>query len=149
MAELLYLLVSILIAFPPLSLTTFGCVPRFELCFRHEAFANALQLLTSAWMKMNPLIYADFLEGVDVITYVLQNIEPAQIELDHLGLQGLATSVINAAGIAIEVLYLDRSEGAEVNTHRLPVLDGGGNPVAGAPVIRLLYRPYVYSLEWW
>jgi len=97
-------------------------------------------------MKMNPHIYADFLEGVDVTTYVLQNIEPSQIELDHLGLQGLATSVINAAGIAIEVLYLDRSEGEEVNTHQLPVLDIGGNPIIGAPTIRLLYRPCVYLL---
>lgn len=110
-----------------------------------EFRANILQLLTSAWMKMNPAIYADFLEGIDVNSYVLQHIEPPQIELDHIGLQCLAASVINAAGIAIDVLYLDRSEGEEVNTHQLPVLDGGG-PVIGTPTIRLLYRPYVSPL---
>lgn len=95
---------------------------------------------------MNPAIYADFLEGMDVNSYVLQYIEPPQIELDHIGMQCLAASVINAAGIAIDVLYLDRSEGGEVNTHQLPVLDGGG-PVTGTPTIRLLYRPYVSLLD--
>jgi len=78
--------------------------------------------------------------------YCAQNIEPPMIELDHLGLQCLATSVINEAGIAIEVLYLDRSEGEEVNTHRFPVLDGEGKVVDGAPTIRLLYRPYVMTV---
>lgn len=97
-------------------------------------------------MKLNPTIYEDFLAGIDVATYCQQNIEPYAVELDHYGLQGLATSVINEAGIAIEVLYLDRSEGEEVNIHRLPVLDGEGKTVEGTPIIRLLYRPYVFQL---
>lgn len=103
--------------------------------------ADLIQLLTSAWMKMYPQVYAGFLAGMDVDAYCTQNILPAAIELDHLGLQCLATSVINEAGIAIEVLYLDRSEGKEVNTHRFPVLDGDGKVVEEAPTIRLLYRP--------
>lgn len=106
-------------------------------------FAHLIQLLTSAWMKMYPHVYAGFLAGMDVNTYCEQNIEPAAIELDHLGLQCLATSVINEAGIGIEVLYLDRSEGEEANTLGFPVLDGEGKVVEGPPTIRLLYRPYV------
>ena len=90
---------------------------------------------------MHPSYYDGFLAGMDVNTYCLRNIEPASIELDHLGLHCLALSVINEAGIAIEVLYLDRSEGEEVNTHQWDVLDGEGNVVQGAPTIRLLYRP--------
>ncbi len=97
-------------------------------------------------MKLYPDIYSGFLPGMDVNMYCAQNIEPPMIELDHLGLQCLATSVINEAGIAIEVLYLDRSEGEEVNTHRFPVLDGEGKVVDGAPTIRLLYRPYVMTV---
>lgn len=114
-------------------------------CLVCWAFADTLQLLTGAWLKINRAIYEDFLEGVDVNTYVQQIIEPSQIELDHIGLQGLASSVINAAGISIEVLYLDRSEGEEVNPHPLPVRDSEDNIVLGTPTIRLLYRPYVYA----
>ena len=95
---------------------------------------------------MYPQVYEDFLSGMDVNSYCQQQIEPFAIELDHLGLQCLATSVINEAGIAIEVLYLDRSEGEEVNTHQFPVLDGQGKVVEGAPTIRLLYRPYVSKI---
>ena len=95
---------------------------------------------------MYPHIYEGFLDDMDVNTYCQQQIEPFAIELDHLGLQCLATSVINEAGIAIEVLYLDRSEGDEVNIHRFPVLDGEGRIVEGAPTIRLLYRPYVLEI---
>ena len=95
---------------------------------------------------MYPDAYAGFLADMDVNTYCLQSIEPPSIELDHLGLQCLATSVINEAGIAIEVLYLDRSEGDEVNTHRWPVLDGDGKEIEGKPTIRLLYRPYACML---
>lgn len=105
------------------------------------ALTDSAQLLTSAWMKMYPHVYAGFLADMDVATYCDRNILLASIELDHLGLQCLATSVINEAGIAIEVLYLDRSEGEEVNTHKFPVLNGEGHVVDGAPTIRLLYRP--------
>ena len=93
---------------------------------------------------MYPHFYEDFVTDMDVNTYCLQHIEPASIELEHLGLQCLATSVINEAGIAIDVLYLDRSEGNEVNSHQWHVCDGEGI-VEGTPTIRLLYRPYVYE----
>ena len=68
------------------------------------------------------------------------------MELEHIGLQALATALINEAGIAIEVLYLDRSEGTEVTPHKTPVLDASGNEVESASTIRLLYRPYVSEL---
>ncbi|KAL6713587.1 hypothetical protein ACLMJK_009052 [Lecanora helva] len=113
---------------------------------RSSAITYHFRLLTSAWMKTYPDIYAGFLTGVDVNTYCHQNIEPFTVELDHLGLQCLATAVINEAGIAIEVLYLDRSEGEEVNSIHFPVLDGQGKVVQGAPTIRLLYRPGHYDL---
>lgn len=94
-------------------------------------------------MKSNAGSYAGFLPDMDVHTYCTRNIEPFQIELEHVGLQALATAIINEAGIAIEILYLDRSSGGEVTPHRLPVLDANGNEKKGGPTIRLLYRPFV------
>ena len=94
-------------------------------------------------MKSNAESYAGFLPDMDVHTYCARNIEPFSIELDHVGLQALATAIINEAGMAIEVLYLDRSAGDEVTPHRLPVLDANGNERKGGPTIRLLYRPCV------
>ncbi|KAL9068225.1 MAG: hypothetical protein Q9161_006358 [Pseudevernia consocians] len=101
----------------------------------------SFKLITSAWMKSNAESYAGFLPDMDVHTYCARNIEPFSIELDHVGLQALATAIINEAGMAIEVLYLDRSAGEEVTPHRLPVLDADGNEKKGGPTIRLLYRP--------
>ena len=80
---------------------------------------------------------------MDVHTYCRNNIEPFQRELDHVGLQALATAIIHEAGISIEVMYLDRSAGGEVTPHLLPVLDANGNEKTGGPTIRLLYRPCV------
>lgn len=50
------------------------------------------------------------------------------------------------AGIAVEVLYLDRSAGEEVNTYRFDPMDANGIALTDAPTFRLLYRPYV-SME--
>ncbi len=102
-----------------------------------------MQLITSAWMRSHPDYYADFLPDSDVDTYCRTTIEPAIKEIDNVGLQVLATALINEAGIAIEVLYLDRSPGAEVNHHEWNVLDAEGKVVESASTIRLLYRPYV------
>ena len=94
-------------------------------------------------MRSHPDYYADFLPDSDVDTYCRTTIEPAAKEIDNVGLQVLATALINEAGISIEVLYLDRSPGAEVNHHEWNVLDAEGKVVESASTIRLLYRPYV------
>lgn len=99
-------------------------------------------------MKSNAESYEGFLPGMDVHTYCARNIEPFSMELDHVGLQALATAIINEAGIAIEVLYLDRSVGMEVTPHRLPVLDADGHERKGVPTIRLLYRPLISPFPW-
>ncbi|KAK3172527.1 hypothetical protein OEA41_005849, partial [Lepraria neglecta] len=104
------------------------------------------RLITAAWMKSHDAFYADFLPDSDVHTYCSTNIEPFSVELEHVGLQALATALINEAGIAIEVLYLDRSVGEEVTPHNFSVLDADGNVVDSASTIRLLYRPGHYDL---
>lgn len=102
-----------------------------------------MQLITTAWMRSHPDYYEDFLPDSTVDDYCRTTIEPAAKEIDNVGLQVLATALINEAGIAIEVLYLDRSPGTEVNHHEWNVLDAEGKVVESASTIRLLYRPYV------
>lgn len=92
-------------------------------------------------MKSNADVYAPFVVDMSVVAYCEHYIEPAAVELDHIGLQALAVAIINEAGIAIDVLYLDRSAGDHVTPHRLPVIDSQGNEVVDGPTIRLLYRP--------
>lgn len=63
---------------------------------------------------------------------------PIGSEIENVGLSALKDVCLSPAGITLEVLYLDRSEGDEVNMHRF-------SPVSGFDIgtIRLLYRPYV------
>ena len=64
--------------------------------------------------------------------------------MDHMGLNALVDAVIKPAGISVDILYLDRSPGEEVNTISIHVEDP--NSLSGflsPPTIRLLYRPYV------
>jgi ubiquitin thioesterase protein OTUB1 len=75
---------------------------------------------------------------VDLKQYCATEIEPSVCELDHIGLSALVEVLLKPIGVAIEVSYLDRSPGEEVNIHRI-------EPVGFAPqdmrTIRLLYRP--------
>ncbi|EGC47908.1 ubiquitin thiolesterase [Histoplasma capsulatum var. duboisii H88] len=96
------------------------------------------RLMTSAWMKLNSSRYTDFL-GVSVGEYCEKTIETVKTEIDEVGLQGLFDGVIEGSGLAIEILYLDRSEGTEVTPHLL----SPNSPIA---TIRLLYRPGHYDL---
>lgn len=103
------------------------------------------QFLTSAWMKTRPENYAAFLDK-PVTDYCAQHIEPYGVEIDHVGLMALIDCLVLPAGFAVEIHYLDRSPGDEVNIHRFAKLEGEGVLTApDAPVLRLLYRPYVFQ----
>lgn len=100
------------------------------------------QLITSAWMKTHAETYQPFLPDKSVDEYCGTSIEPYQVEIEHLGMNALIEAVINPAGLAVEILYLDRSEGNEVNSHRFELLGPDGQALnPHAPTIRLLYRP--------
>jgi ubiquitin thioesterase protein OTUB1 len=85
-------------------------------------------------MQFNPGQYEPFL-GMTTHEYCKIHIEAHAQEIEQAGLQALTDGVIAPAGIAVEVLYLDRSQGDEVTPHKF-VPHG-----ADLPVIRLLYRP--------
>lgn len=91
-------------------------------------------MMTSSFMQLQPDRYEPFLE-IPIAQYRLTRIDPANQEIDHIGLQALTDAVIAPACIGVEVSYLDRSTGDEVTPHSF-VLDS-----QQWPAIRLIYRP--------
>lgn len=92
-------------------------------------------------MKTRPDYYQPFLDR-PVKVFCETQIEPYGIEIEHVGLMALIDCLILPAGLAVEVFYLDRSDGDEVNVHRFEDMETEGmiTPI-DAPVLRLLYRP--------
>jgi ubiquitin thioesterase protein OTUB1 len=94
-------------------------------------------------MKSSPDDYQPWLDK-PVADYCNAHIEPYGVEIEHVGLMALIDCLILPAGMAVEIIYLDRSAGDEVNVHRFEKLEGDGILTPpDAPVLRLLYRPYV------
>jgi ubiquitin thioesterase protein OTUB1 len=86
-------------------------------------------------MQFHPERYQPFLEGMTVYDYCKTQIEAHSQEIDQAGLQVLTDGIIAPAGIALEVLYLDLSEGDKVTPHAFVP------NATNWPTIRLLYRP--------
>lgn len=101
------------------------------------------QLIASAWIQSHPNDYQPFLfDYSDVKTYCSQNIDAAQCEMDSVAMSALGEAVVKPAGLGLEVLYLDRSAGTEINnTIRVEPTSPEGFPLPSAPTMRLLYRP--------
>lgn len=91
------------------------------------------QILTSAWMKLNPQSYQAFLP-TPLDQYCSTRIDTVKTEIDEVGLQALVDGVLDGSGLAVEILYLDRSVGESVTPHLL-------TPTQSGATIRLLYRP--------
>ncbi|KAG0642934.1 peptidase C65 Otubain-domain-containing protein [Tuber brumale] len=119
--------------------------------FNNPEISNAIithfKFLTSSWMKTRPEYYQPFLDR-PVKDFCEAQIEPYGIEIEHVGLMALIDCLVLPAGFAVEVFYLDRSAGDEVNVHRFADLgaDGGIPTPPDAPVLRLLYRPGHYDI---
>lgn len=78
----------------------------------------------------------------DIKGYCSNNIEPSQCEADNVGIAGLCAALIKPAGFGLEVWYLDRSPGEEVNcSFSIEPTDHNHNSIPNAPMLRLLYRP--------
>ncbi|OJJ34172.1 hypothetical protein ASPWEDRAFT_173594 [Aspergillus wentii DTO 134E9] len=111
--------------------------------FNNEYNSNAIithfRLLTSAWMRLNAHRYQAFL-SMPLDQYCATRVETVRTEIDEVGLQALVDGIIDQSGFAVEILYLDRSEGEAVTPHIL-------NATRSSPsTIRLLYRPGHYDL---
>ncbi|KAK3104240.1 hypothetical protein LTR53_018629, partial [Teratosphaeriaceae sp. CCFEE 6253] len=95
-------------------------------------------------MKTRPADYAPWLLGKTVDAYCEESVMPIGTEIENVSLSALKDVLLSPAGIALEILYLDRTEGGEVNMHRFdPVSYHGGITIG---TIRLLYRPGHYDI---
>ncbi|KAF2089986.1 cysteine proteinase [Saccharata proteae CBS 121410] len=105
-----------------------------------------LKLLTSAWMQTHRADFEPYLLGTDIRQYCAQSIEASVAEIEHVGLTALFQVLLKPAGLALEILYLDRSAGEEGNMYRFDASGHDGLPLLDAPTIRLLYRPGHYDI---
>ncbi|GAB7359809.1 hypothetical protein MBLNU230_g6978t1 [Neophaeotheca triangularis] len=105
-----------------------------------HCFIAYMRTLTSAWMKTHQAGYAPYLLGETIDEYCNNRIMPINSEIEHVGLSALKDVLLSPAGIALEVLYLDRSSGDEASLHRF---DAHGYNLA---FVRLLYRPGHYDI---
>lgn len=97
------------------------------------------KMMTSTHMQLRADQYEPFME-MTVDEYRVSRIDPTNQEIDQIGLQALTDAIVSPAGIALEVLYLDRSMGEEVTPHQF-------SQVTDSPYsIRLLYRPGHYDI---
>lgn len=110
------------------------------------AIITYFKLLTSAWIQTHANDFQPFLLDQDIREYCATQIEPSICEIDHVGMAALAEVLVKPAGLALEVLYLDRSPGEEINTYRIDPLGHDGIPIPNPPTLRLLYRPGHYDI---
>lgn len=89
-------------------------------------------------MKTHQEDYVPWLLGQSVDSYTDSSVMPILSEIDHVSLSALKDVFLSPAFVSLEVLYLDRSDGDEVNMHQFLPLDTS-QPVIGT--VRLLYRP--------
>ncbi|KAI1814553.1 peptidase C65 Otubain-domain-containing protein [Poronia punctata] len=108
-------------------------------------FVYHLRLLACARMKESSAEYGAWL-GSSVGDYIQSTIMPVDKEIDHICLNLLSDILLRPANIGLEVAYLDRSDGTEVNVHRMSdAVDGQDSP-SFASVVSLLYRPGHYDI---
>lgn len=115
----------------------------------HPYANSSVQCLASAWIQSHPNDYLPFVpQYSDLKSYCAAHIDLAAAEIDHVAMAALGEVLVKPAGLCLEVLYLDRSPGEEINnTYRVgpPGLDEFA--LANTPTMRLLYRPYVIPLH--
>ncbi|KAL8975387.1 MAG: hypothetical protein Q9197_000368 [Variospora fuerteventurae] len=107
------------------------------------------RLITSAWMKTRPQSFVPFMVGLSIDQYCGANIEPHAVEIDNIGLHACIQAILQPAGVAVQVLYLDQSDGEQVNEFNWPGEGPNANAVTAygaVPTVRLLYRPGHYDL---
>ncbi|KAL4924887.1 OTU family ubiquitin thioesterase [Aspergillus undulatus] len=114
-------------------------VELFNQEYNSTAVLTHFRILTSAWIRLNPIRYQAFL-SMPLDEYCRSQIETVKSEIDEIGLQALVDGVIEASGLMVEILYLDRSEGDAVTPHLLT------QTRPGIGTIHLLYRPGHYDL---
>ena len=91
-------------------------------------------------MKTRSEEYAPWLLGTTVEAFCRTSVDAMYSQIEHVSITALKDALLAGAGIALEIFCLDRTEGNEVNMHRV---DPNGISIG---TIRLLYRPDHYDL---
>ncbi|RYP02019.1 hypothetical protein DL764_005987 [Monosporascus ibericus] len=104
-----------------------------------------LRLLAASWLRGNSAEFQPYL-AVDINNYIEATVMPVDQEIDAICVRVLVDVLLKPANMVLEIAYLDRSEGAEVNVHRMPEEANGQNLVASGSIIYLLYRPGHYDI---
>lgn len=104
-----------------------------------------LRCLAASWLRGNSGEFQPYLP-VDIDSYVQGTIMPVDQEIDAICIKLLVDVLLKPANMVLEIAYLDRSEGSEVNVHRMPEEANGQSPAALGPIIYLLYRPGHYDI---
>ncbi|KAJ6780050.1 hypothetical protein PWT90_01222 [Aphanocladium album] len=106
-----------------------------------------LRLLAATHLKSSPEQYDPFVpDGQGIQSYCAQSVELPDREIEQLGIIALYNCLLKPLDFVLEIAYLDRSPGAEVNTYRFPEGANGKDLSALGPVIYLLYRPDHYDI---
>ncbi|KAI1162071.1 cysteine proteinase [Nemania serpens] len=104
-----------------------------------------LRLLAGARLKSNAAEYEAWLDS-DVESYLQTTVMPVNREIDHICVVLVHDVLLKPANIVLDIAYLDRSEGTEVNVHRFPEEATGRDSLTLGPIIYLLYRPGHYDI---
>jgi ubiquitin thioesterase protein OTUB1 len=106
------------------------------------------RLLAATFLKANTETYSPFVseEYTDIAAYCNTSIEIPNREIEHLGIVALSNLLLKPVNFVLEIAYLDRSQGTEVNRYRFPEEANDQDPATLGPVIYLLYRPDHYDI---
>lgn len=120
-------------------------VAKFNDSSTSQCLVYHLRLMAGARLKGNPAEYEPYLGG-DVESYLQTTVMPVNREIDHICVALVHAILLAPANIVLDIAYLDRSEGTEVNVHRFPEEATGQDPSTLGPTIYLLYRPGHYDI---
>jgi ubiquitin thioesterase protein OTUB1 len=113
-----------------------------------NAIIYHLRILASSWLKGNPASYEPFIpdEYLGIAGYCQGCLEPPDREIEHLGIVLLANVLLKPVNFVLEIAYLDRSPGGQVNIYRYPDEANDQDVADLGPIIYLLYRPDHYDI---
>ncbi|KAM0263941.1 hypothetical protein ACHAQJ_000976 [Trichoderma viride] len=105
------------------------------------------RMLAATSLKANAAIYDPFVaDHGGIASYCSQAIDIVNREIEHLGIIGLANLLLKPIDFVLEIAYLDRSPGSQVNRYRFPEEANEQDPAALGPTLHLLYRPDHYDI---
>ncbi|KAH8659728.1 peptidase C65 Otubain-domain-containing protein [Ilyonectria robusta] len=107
-----------------------------------------LRILGATYLKANAATYEPFLTEVvgGIQGYCSQSIELVDREIEHLGIVALVNVLLMPVNFVLEIAYLDRGPGSQVNQYRFPKEANGRDLANIDPIIYLLYHPDHYDI---